>query len=56
MEGLPPKSSGDHCRVSSDSSRIRSVCGEAPSALGRESGLDEGQAGRQLVLRCWEWT
>lgn len=47
MEGLPPTSGGDHCRVSSEGGRIRSVCGAAPAALGRESALHEGPAGRQ---------
>lgn len=70
MEGLQPESSGDHCRVSSDGSKIRSVYGETHSAFGRENGLDPGQTGCQetnykavavsrqempAVLRCWEW-
>lgn len=47
VEDLPPKSSRDHCGVLSDGCRVRSVCGEAPAALGREHGLGEGQAGPQ---------
>lgn len=45
--GSAAREQWDHCRVSSDGSKIRSVYGETHSAFGRENGLDAGQTGCQ---------
>ena len=62
-EGLPLESSRDHCRLSSDGSRIRSVCGErVDRRRARQDArrlstrlLERPGEKRQLVLRCREW-